>query len=211
MSGARKSKYRMLEYTFPQTTDIINMKYIVTLTLTLIISLAIALNCLGQGPFKGINGKARFFSDGLLEDIEAETNNVSSVYNSASSEVAVLIPIKSFSFDKALMQEHFNENYLESDKFPDATFIGKVADIQTLKPGEEQIANVTGQLTIHGVSKPRQLQVTLKLNSDGSLSASGKFNVKIEDHKIKVPTLVFQNIAEEVEVTFDLRLKQIIQ
>jgi polyisoprenoid-binding protein YceI len=180
-----------------------NMKYIVII----IISLAGTFNSLGQDVFKGTSGKARFFSDALLEDIEAETNKVTSAYNSTTGDVAVLIPIKSFSFDKSLMQEHFNENYLESDKFSEATFIGKLSDMQPLTTGEDKIANVTGHLTIHGVTRQRDVQVTLNLKLDGSLSVSGKLKIKIEDHKIEVPTLVFQNIAEEVEVTFDLKLK----
>jgi len=186
------------------TIKTINMKYIVSV----IVCLVATFSSYGQDLFKGANGKARFFSDALLEDIEAKTNKVTSAYNLATGEVAVLIPIKSFSFDKTLMQEHFNENYLESDKYQDATFKGKVAGLQTLKPGEVQLVNISGNLTIHGVTRPRDIQTSLKLNLDGSLSATGEFELKIEEHKIKVPSLVFQNIAEIVEVSFELLLKK---
>ncbi|HEX5170820.1 MAG TPA: YceI family protein, partial [Cyclobacteriaceae bacterium] len=179
--------------------------------LILIATIALSLNVAGQNLYKGENGKVRFYSDALLEDIEATTKKVTSVLNYTSGEVAVLIPIRSFVFDKSLMQEHFNENYLESDKFPEASFKGRLTEKFSFVPGETRQVNVSGELLIHGVSIHRDIPVSLAANQDGTLSATGKFDVKVADHKVKIPTLVFQNIAEVVEVSFELTLKPQIQ
>jgi len=174
----------------------------------LISFLTLASVASGQGFYKGENGTMRFFSSAPLEDIEAESRKVTSALNAATGEVAVLISINSFVFDKSLMQEHFNENYLESDKYPAASFTGKIPGHLSLNTGETRSVKVSGNLTIHNVTMARDIQVTLEMNSDGSLSASGNFKVNLEDHKVKIPQLLFQNIAEEVEVSFELKLKR---
>ena len=161
----------------------------------------------GQALYKGQNGKIKFFSEATLENIEAETNKASSLYNESTGEVAILIPVKSFVFKRKLMQEHFNENYMESDKYPDASFAGKIKSTQPLKGVTRQVVDISGTLSIHGVSKQRDIQATLTLNTDGTLSAKGKFIVKLEDHNVKIPSLLFQNIAEMVEVTFEFTLR----
>lgn len=177
----------------------------------LISTLALSLNAVGQNLYKGENGMVRFYSDALLEDIEAITMKATSVLNYNSGEVAVLIPIKSFVFDKSLMQEHFNENYMESDKFPEASFKGKVSGKLSFVPGATKHAKVSGELLIHGVPMHRDISLSLIANQDGTIRAIGKFDVKVADHKVKIPTLVFQNIAEVVEVSFEFTLKPIIQ
>jgi hypothetical protein len=186
----------------PQITKI--MKHLIVFV---ILPLAILFKALAQDIYKGERGKVKFFSDALLEDIEAESSNVTSALNMSTGEVVALIPIKSFVFDKSLMQEHFNENYLESDRYPDATFSGKVLQIPVLKPGEAHSVTLTGKLTIHGVTQPRDIAAVLRVNDNGSITVTAKFKIKIEDHKVKVPNLLFENIAEVVEVTLDLNLK----
>ena len=164
----------------------------------------------GQDLYKSSNGKLRFYSDALLEDIEATTVKATAAFNVTTGSVAVLIPIKSFEFDKSLMKEHFNENYLESDKYPDASFKGKMMDKLVITPGGSNRVSVSGELLIHGVSQHRDITIDLKVNTDGSVVATGKFDVSVADHKVKIPTLVFQNIAEVVEVTFEITLKPAI-
>lgn len=178
--------------------------------LILLLSICATSSVIGQNIYKAESGKVRFFSDALIEDIEAITNKSTAALNVSTGDVAVLIPIKSFEFDKSLMREHFNENYLESDKYPDASFKGKMSDKYPLTPGANYEGTITGELLIHGISQHRDIVATLKVNADGSVLVSGKFNVKVEDHKIKVPTLVFQNIAEVVEVSFTYTLKAVI-
>lgn len=173
----------------------------------LIVNLAIHADAIGQ-LYQGKKGHVKFFSDAPLEDIEAISSETISALNMATGEIAVLIPIKSFVFDKALMQEHFNQTYLESDKFPESTFVGKLDEKISDDAAKDKPLNVFGKLTVHGVTREAKIQVALKLSADGFLNASGKFMIKLADHKIKIPKLVFKNIAEVVEVTFDLKLKR---
>jgi polyisoprenoid-binding protein YceI len=172
-----------------------------------LVSLFAMFSATGQNLYKAENGKARFFSEALIEDIEATTTNAIAAMNDSTGDVAVRIPIKSFVFDKSLMREHFNENYMESEKYPDATFKGKIEEKVSLTAGESKVVNVKGNLLIHGVSQPRNIQVNLKTNTDNTVTATGKFNVTVADHKIKIPSIVFQNIAEVVEVTCEFILK----
>ena len=100
------------------------------------------------------------------------------------------------------MQEHFNENYMESKKYPNASFRGKVNERVDYKTNGENKVSCTGNLTIHGVSKPVTLTGTLKVE-DGKITIDSKFTVKLVDYKIDVPKIVFQNIAEDIQVTMN--------
>lgn len=162
-----------------------------------------------QQKYKCSDGKVKFFSSAPLEDIEAISEKVSAIYNAQNGEVAAIIPIKSFEFENGLMQEHFNENYMESEKYPKASFSGKIYNPGKDFSGKVFQTEAKGKLTIHGVTKERIIPLTLTYQEDGSIKVTAKFMVKVADHKIKIPSIVFQNIAEEVEVTFKLILKPI--
>jgi hypothetical protein len=181
------------------------MKFLILLFYTFLTSLAAA-----QNYYSAESGYVKFFSKAPLEDIEAKTNKVKAIINDSTGDIAVLIPIKSFIFKKALMQEHFNENYMESDKYKDASFKGKLLETMMLKAGDHKEVNVSGHLLMHGVPQQRVVTVLLKKGVDGSISATGKFSVRIAEHHIKVPSLLFQNIAEVVDITFDLTLKPVV-
>ena len=115
-------------------------------------------------------------------------------------EFAVLI--KGFEFKKALMQEHFNENYLESDKFPKATFKGKIvnnSDVNYKKDGTYKV-KTKGQLTIHGVTKEVEADGTIEVKG-GKIVGTSTFNVNPEDYKISIPNLVRDKIAKQIKVT----------
>ncbi|MEH0157884.1 YceI family protein [Limibacter armeniacum] len=177
------------------------MKQILTvLILSLLCTIANA-----QDIFHTKTGTIRFFSDAPLEDIEAINESVISFINISSGEMVFKVPIQQFQFDKSLMEEHFNENYMESEKYPNASFKGTFKGIQkeTLNDGQNYPVTVTGDLTIHGVTKSYTTEGNISM-TDGKLQASSVFMVKLEDHKIKIPQVVFQNIAEEVEVTVTL-------
>jgi hypothetical protein len=149
-------------------------------------------------------GEAKFFSHAPLEDIEAINKEVGVLVSTANNTVKVVVKIVGFKFEKSLMQEHFNENYLESPKFPVASFTGSFTDKEIIKlgnPGTIQ-SIVSGDLTIHGITQKREIPCTLTVGADGKVSVSSEFMVKLEDHKIKIPTAVGQNIAEEVKVSF---------
>lgn len=151
------------------------------------------------------NGFAKFFSTAPLEDIEAENNNVQSIIDFEEKNVVINIPIKSFDFKKSLMQEHFNENYLESDKFPRATFKGKFSSSEDIEVGKSGVHNVTvtGDLTIHGVTKPMSIKGTIEFDKKGVV-AKTKFDIQVADFDIEIPKLLFRNIAEKVEVTIEI-------
>jgi len=159
--------------------------------------------------YKGKNGKVKFFSEAPLENIEAVSNEANSVFKATTGAVAVLIPIRSFVFDKTLMRDHFNETYMESNKYPEATFVGKLEGGIPENVAEDKVVTVSGKLNLHGIIQEQNIQVTLKTDANGFLNVTGKFRIRLIDHKIKIPRIVFKNIAETVEVSFELKLKQI--
>ena len=144
----------------------------------------------------------RFFSSTPVEDIEATTNTAVAVWDRATGEVAFQVNIKSFTFEKALMQEHFNENYLHSDKYPKATFKGKLTDAAAVNWDIDGTysAQLKGTMNIHGVEKVIVVPATVVIK-DKAPSLSSKFKVKCVDYNIEIPTVVFAKIAEEIEVT----------
>lgn len=181
-----------------------NHKFSITFLCMLMLLFSLSETVSAQGLYKSKNGKVKFFSEAPLENIEATSEQATSILNAATGEVAFTIPIKSFGFEKSLMQEHFNENYMESDKFPQATFSGKLEGKIDLQSTSEQNLTVKGKLTIHGITQERSIPVTLKVEKDG-IAGFSKFKVKVADHKIEIPSLVFQNIAEIIEVTLQVK------
>jgi polyisoprenoid-binding protein YceI len=140
-----------------------------------------------------------FFASTPAEDVEATSTKASSVIDTKTRNLIFKVSNTTFQFPKKLMQEHFNENYMESDKYPASTFKGKIRDdIDLAKDGTYQVM-VDGSLDIHGVSKNYQTKTTLVV-SKGTITAKTAFKVKVEDHQIKIPTLVFAKIAQIVDV-----------
>jgi hypothetical protein len=171
----------------------------------LLLSMLISSFCVSAQKYTAEKSFVSFFSDAVLEDITADNKKSVSIFNSATNDIAFSIPIKEFQFAKSLMQEHFNEKYMESDKYPKATFQGKVSGYDGQATGVQK-AKATGKLTIHGVARDVEIPGTIEKQGD-KLIMKSKFKVKLEDHKIEIPTLVFQNIAEVVEVTVDFTYK----
>ncbi|MES2430075.1 MAG: YceI family protein [Bacteroidota bacterium] len=149
------------------------------------------------------NGYISFFSKAKLENIKADHNQVLSTLDIGTGDMQFSLLIKGFHFPKATMEEHFNEDYMESDKYPKATFKGKItnlAQIDFTKDGTYN-ATVSGDLTMHGVTKKNfstSGTITIK---DGKISANSKFNVLLKDHNIKIPKVMASNIAETIEIT----------
>ncbi len=148
----------------------------------------------------------KFFAGTALEDIDAVTTTVKPLLNSATGDIAVKIAIKSFKFKNSLMQEHFNENYLESDKYPDAKFSGKVNEKVDYTKDAVTNVTVTGKLNVHNVEKDRTLEGTITIK-DGLVILDTKFKIKLADHNIEIPSAVGAKIAEEVEVTMNSTLE----
>jgi polyisoprenoid-binding protein YceI len=150
-------------------------------------------------------GSASFFSHATIEDIAAKNEKVAGLFNASTGDVAFSIPINEFRFAKSLMKEHFNEKYMESDKYPKSTFQGKVVGFD-LSSNQMHQAVAAGKLTIHGQTKDVEIPGTIEKQGD-RLIFKAKFIAKLEDYKIKIPQLMWQNIAEQVEVTVDFVFK----
>ena len=149
-------------------------------------------------------GHVRFFSSTSLEDIEAETVQMSAILDAGQNGgFAFQIPIITFHFDKALMEEHFNESYLESEKHPRATFEGAILNWEELKPtGDWQDVLASGNLNVHGVSQTRTIQGQMQFNA-GSWEIRAQFDVLTADHEIRIPKMVRSQIAESITVYVD--------
>ena len=141
-----------------------------------------------------------FFSSSPLEDIEAKTDKGASAINTKTKDIFFKVPINTFQFRKKLMQEHFNENYLESDKYPFAEFKGKIVDLPEISKDGTYEVTVTGTLSIHGVDKTYTAKGTI-ISEGNKLTVNSTFNVRVADHHIKIPSLVVRNVAEVVAVT----------
>lgn len=150
-------------------------------------------------------GSVKFYSRALLEDIKAVNTKITGLFNRDRGDVAFIIPVTAFQFDKKLMQEHFNEKYMESDKYPNATFAGQVQHFDWSRSGEQPVV-ASGKLTIHGVTQEVSVPGIMELKN-GLLTMKAVFPVKLETYKITRPQLLWQNIAEEVEITIDTRFK----
>ena len=155
-------------------------------------------------------GHIKFFSDSPLEKIEAHNRQVKAGLDMATGDFQFIVLMKSFEFEKALMQEHFNENYVESDKFPNATFNGKINNIKEVDPARDGVYPVTveGKLTIHGVSQPVTVKGTLESKS-GKMPGKAKFTIMLADYDIKVPGAVANNISKSIEIMVDIVLEKI--
>lgn len=161
--------------------------------------------------FTGMMGKAQiyigktcdisFFSKGPIEDIYAINKSSKPILNAATNEVAMKITIKAFVFEDKLMEEHFNEKYLESDIYPHATFAGKINEkITDFKKDGINNVTITGKLNMHGVEKEITINAVAIVKNQ-IISFETKFFVALKDYKIEVPKLVSQNIAEVIEIT----------
>jgi hypothetical protein len=142
-----------------------------------------------------------FFSDGVVEDISARNEKVTSIFDVVNGEVAYLLSIKDFQFPNKLMQVHFNEKYMESEKIPKSSFQGKITGLNVAAGGTQQVKAI-GKLSIHGVVKNVEVPGTIEV-SGNRLILKSKFMVKLLDYNIKVPQIVYQNIAQEIEVSVD--------
>jgi polyisoprenoid-binding protein YceI len=178
------------------------------LILPLIALVMVPLTTQAQQRFSTRTGHIAFFSQTPVENIEADNRKVSSVFDVTTGAIQFAVLIKAFEFEKALMQEHFNENYMESNTFPKAEFKGKVegfGETELKQPGTYDVV-VKGDLTIHGVTKPVTHNGTITVTPDGALKASSDLLVKPEDHDIKIPGVVRPKIADAITVKVRLDL-----
>jgi hypothetical protein len=151
------------------------------------------------------NGNISFYSDTPLEKIEAKNSSATSVLDSESGKMEFAVLIKGFQFPKSLMQEHFNENYMESSTYPKALYKGEITNMDAVnfKKDGEYTANIKGELTIHGVTQPKEATGTY-IVKDGKIKAKSNFMIAIADYGIEVPGVVKDNIAKEVSIKVEL-------
>lgn len=155
-------------------------------------------------------GIITFFSKSPLENIEASNRKVTIVLKTTTNDIQFGVTMISFKFASSLMEEHFNENYVESDKYPTCTFRGKINEtVDYTKDGEYKVT-VKGTLDLHGVTKEIEVPGTITVKGN-TITVNSKFNIKIADYKIKVPSMYVQNIAEEVEVTVNGSLEPFVK
>ena len=180
------------------------MKKVIFLSLLMVCGIALS-TIHAQSKYFTRTGNISFYSSAPLEDIEAHNSSASSVFDLETGQIQFAVLIKAFKFKKALMEEHFNENYMESDDFPKSTFKGHINNVKEidLTTDGEYTADVSGTLTIHGVSK--EVTTTGKFTvADGNITAASEFEVAVADYDIVIPKLVRDNIAKIVKITVDL-------
>lgn len=181
------------------------MKKRMLITITFICT---AVFVFAQDKFYTKNGKILFSSKAALENIEAHNKSVTCVLDAKTGNLQFAVLMKGFEFEKALMQEHFNENYIESHKYPRAEFRGQVINIGEIDYTKDGIykALVRGKLSLHGETKDVETTGTIAVKS-GKLEADAEFNIELADYKVEIPKLVKDNISKTVKVIVDCNLE----
>lgn len=175
-----------------------------------VLILVLGGSAIGQAKYLSNEGNIIFFSHTSLEDITAENMEVASVLDSETGEVVVIVQMTAFEFEKKKMQEHFNENYVESETFPKATFRGKIlnnADVDYVTKGEYEI-QLEGEMSIHGVMNKVSASGSLEVIKGGVIART-KFMLNPEDYNIKIPKVVRKNISENMEIRVEINHKVI--
>lgn len=179
-------------------------KYLFFITILMLNTTAIAQKFITK------SGHIKFYSETPMETIEANNRQVNSAYNHDDGAIVFKILMKSFEFEKALMQEHFNENYVESDEFPNALFQGNIinnSDIDLAIFGEVEV-KVKGRITIHGITKDIEAMALMDIQKD-KINAHAKMTIDPSDFDIKIPGAVIKNIAKEIEVSINVSLNKL--
>ncbi len=160
---------------------------------------------MAQDKYFTKEGFVSFFSHTIVEDIKADNQQVLSIIDTLTGEIAIQLLMRSFQFKKALMQEHFNENYVESYKYPKATFKGMIVNFNEIFEDDFE-TEIKGILLVHG--KEKEISTMAKVTKKKEiLLISGQFIVEVADFDIKIPAIVANNIARTIEVTFVLKHK----
>lgn len=174
------------------------MKKQVFLTLFLLFSIA---QVRSQDIWMTRTGTVVFHAGTSLEDIDGTSNEAASLLNVKTGDLAFQIPVKSFHFKRSLMEDHFNENYMESNKFPKSTFTGKITDLSKVNFTKDGVYPVTveGDLMIHGFTRKITTPGTITING-GKINATANFKVLIADYNIPIPGVVAEKIAKEATI-----------
>ena len=167
----------------------------------------IASSLIAQDKYFTKSGSISFVSKGVIETITASHRSVTCVLDSKTGAIQFAVLMKGFEFKKALMQEHFNENYVESDKFPKADFRGQItnnSEIAYTKDGSYN-AHVKGKLTLHGQTKDVEADGKIAVKA-GKLSLTSKFNILMSEYNIDIPAPVQENMSDNISITVNCSL-----
>ena len=177
------------------------MKKIILVALLLLVNITFGQRLLTR------SGEIKFdASMPNLVEIAGKSNTVSAILDQATGQFATSIIIKSIRFKVPLMEEHFNENYMESSKYPNSTFKGKITGFDAKKLAASKVAyDIEGDLTIHGISKKVKTKIYLSSNGN-KVAASGNFLVHAQDYGIEIPSLVKEKFANQIKVSFNFDL-----
>ncbi|MEO6070209.1 MAG: YceI family protein [Chitinophagaceae bacterium] len=175
--------------------------------ITLLCFLTLGISLHAQDKFFTKSGKIEFYSTAPLEDIEAKNKTAQVVLDTKNGSLQFSVLMKGFEFEKALMQEHFNSDYVESDLFPKADFKGTITNnkgINYSKKGSYNAA-VKGKLTLHGITKDVATIAIITVDGDNLLTTA-TFNIKLSDYKISIPSVVKNKISNNVKIVVDCKL-----
>ena len=170
-------------------------------TFLLIYLLYFATLAVAQNKYFTRTGTVSFFSKAPFENIEAQNNQLTGIIDLQTGELAFSVLMKGFEFEKALMQEHFNENYVESDKYPKSTFKGIILNYQQidLNDEEEHVIDVEGDFFLHGENHSVTTKGRIQKKAD-VIETSADFKIMLADYNIKIPKAVFDNISEQIDI-----------
>lgn len=155
-------------------------------------------------------GKITFHAGTSVEDIDATTSTATCVIDAATGDMQWSVLVKGFKFERALMEEHFNENYMESNTYPNSTFKGKIDNINAVKFTTDGVykVKVSGKLTMHGETKDITTDGTITVKA-GKITADSKFTVNPADYKISIPGAVKDKISNNIEIVVSANIAEL--
>ncbi len=176
-----------------------------------ILFLLLTVDGAAQTKYFTKTGSIIFSSKSSLENIEAVNNKVVSVWDVATGQIELAVLMKGFEFEKALMQEHFNENYVESDKYPKAVFTGVIENSKAISFEKDNVVTVKvdGSLTMHGVTNPVNTTATINVKN-GIVQASCSFSIVLADYKIAIPSIVSDKINKTIAIAISIPSFQLL-
>lgn len=169
--------------------------------------LFLCITAQSQGKYYTKAGRISFYSSTSVENIEAINKSAVVILDSKTGDIQFAVLMKGFEFKKALMQEDFNRDYVESSKFPKAEFKGQITNTSEINYSSDgnYTAKVKGRLTIHGETKDVETTGTISVK-DGKVQVKSVFNIQIADYKITVRKLYRDNISSTIKITVDCLL-----
>lgn len=170
----------------------------------IILSILFSANAIAQNRFFTRSGKVYFLSEAPLEKIDAKNAQATSVFDASTGQFEFAVLMKAFEFEKALMMEHFHENYVESDKYPKSVFKGEIVNISKINFTKDGVYPVMykGTLTLHGVRKEIDGNGTFTVKG-GKIVGHSDFSILLSDYKIEIPSLVKEKVSNTVKIVVD--------